>query len=36
MADWKKREENGNIKIWIPGEGKELFRWNKKQFLKII
>ena len=32
MADWEKREEEENTKIWIPGERKELFRWNKKQF----
>ena len=33
----RKREEDGNTKIWISWEWKELFRWNKKhlsQFLK--
>ena len=29
---WKKRGEDGNTKIWISREQKELFRWNKKLF----
>ena len=28
----RKRGEDGNTKIWISREGKELFRWNKKHF----
>ena len=30
MADWEKKREDKNTKIWISQEGKELFRWNKK------
>ena len=29
----RKRGEDGNTKIWISQERKELFRWNKKCFL---
>ena len=28
----RKRGEDGNTKIWISGEQKKLFRWNKKHF----
>ena len=28
----KKREKDGNMKIWISRERKELFRWNKNIF----
>ena len=28
----RKRGEDGNLKIWISWERKELFRWNKKHF----
>ena len=28
----RKRVEDGNTKIWISQERKELFRWNKKHF----
>ena len=28
----RKTEEDGNTKIWISRERKELFRWNKKHF----
>ena len=28
----RKRGEDRNTKIWIPREGKELFRWNEKHF----
>ena len=30
MVDREKRGEDGNAKIWISREQKELFRWNKK------
>ena len=29
----RKREEDGNTKIWISSEQKEIFRWNKKHLL---
>ena len=29
----RKRGEDGNAKIWIPRERKELFRWNKTSFI---
>ena len=32
MADRKKKGEDGNTKVWISRERKELFTWNKKQF----
>ena len=32
----KERGEDGNAKIWISREQKELFRWNKKVFFIII
>ena len=32
MADRDKKREDGNTKIWISRERKELFRWNKKHF----
>ena len=32
----RKREEDGNTKIWISREQKELFRWNKKHFWKFL
>ena len=32
MADRENGGEDENIKIWISGERKELFRWNKKYF----
>ena len=28
----RKRGEDGNTKIWISREQKELFRWNNKYF----
>ena len=28
----KKRGEDEYTKVWISGEQKELFRWDKKQF----
>ena len=31
MTDREKRGEDENTKIWISWEGKELFRWNKKE-----
>ena len=31
-----KRGEDGNAKIWISGEQKELFRWNEKHFSKFL
>ena len=35
MADkGRKRGGDENTKIWISGEQKELFRWNKKTFFK--
>ena len=30
IADKEKKGEDGNTKIWISWERKELFRWNKK------
>ena len=33
MADREKRGEDGNTKIWVSRDRKELFRWNKKYFL---
>ena len=33
LKEWltgRKRGEDGNTKIWISLEQKELFRWNKK------
>ena len=32
MADSEKIGEDGNTKIWIYRERKEIFRWNKKHF----
>ena len=32
MADGEKKEEDGNIKIWISPERKEIFRWKIKHF----
>ena len=32
MADREKKGEDGNTKIWISRERKELSRWNKKRF----
>ena len=32
MADSEKRGEDGNTKVWISWEPKELFRWNEKHF----
>ena len=32
MADRGEREEDGNTKLWMSREQKELFRWNKKHF----
>ena len=32
MAEKKKRGEEGNKKIWISRDEKELFRSNKKHF----
>ena len=34
MADRGRKRERGKYKIWISGEPKELFRWNKKHFLQ--
>ena len=28
----RKKGEDGNTKIWVSRERKELFRWNKKRF----
>ena len=36
MADREKKRENGNTKMWISRERKELFRWNKKHFSKFL
>ena len=36
MTDKGKREEDGNTKIWISQERKELFRWNKEHFSKFL
>ena len=37
MADkGRKRGGDENTKIWISGEQKELFRWNKKHFSKVL
>ena len=36
MADMEKRWEDGNTKIWISWEWKELFRWNIKVFAIIF
>ena len=36
MADRGKGGEDGNIKIWVSWERKELFRWNKKTFFIIV
>ena len=30
MADKEKRQEDRSTNIWISGEQKALFRWNKK------
>ena len=32
MADREKKRGEENAKLWISGERKELFRWNKKHF----
>ena len=32
MAATEKKEHDGNAKMWISPEQKELFRWNKKHF----
>ena len=32
MAERGKRREDGNTKIWISREPKELFQWSKKYF----
>ena len=32
MEDRDKKREDGNTKVWISRERKELFRWNKKHF----
>ena len=32
----RKREEDGNTKNWISQEWKELSRWNKKHFSKVL
>ena len=36
MADMEKRGEDGNTKIWISQERKELYRWNKKIFFLVF
>ena len=36
MADREKEGKDGNTKIWICQERKELFRWNKKHFLQLL
>ena len=36
MADREKRGEDGNTKVLISQEQKELFRSNKKHFLKLF
>ena len=32
IADREKRDEDENTRIWIFGEQRELFRWNRKHF----
>ena len=32
----RKRGEDGNTKMWISRERKELFRWNKKHFSQFL
>ena len=32
----RKKREDGNTKIWISQEWKELFRWNKKHFFIVF
>ena len=32
----RKKGEDGNTKMWISRERKELFRWNKKYFSKFL
>ena len=36
MDDRGKRGEDGNTKIWISREWKELFSWNKKHFFIVF
>ena len=36
MANKEKGREDGNTKIWISRERKELFRWNKNHFSWIF
>ena len=36
MATGRKREEDGNTKVWISWELKELFRWNKKASFIVL
>ena len=36
MLDRGKREEEGNVKVWLSKERKELFRWNKKHFSSLF
>ena len=33
MADSRKREKDRNTKYWISQDQKELFRWNKNDFI---
>ena len=36
MTDKGKRGDDGNTKIWISRERKELFGWNKKTFFIVF
>ena len=37
MADDKgEKGEDGNTKIWVSRERKEIFRWNKKYFFVVF
>ena len=36
MADGGQRGEDGNAKIWISWDQKELFTWKKKTFFVVL
>ena len=36
MVHMKKRRQDGDTKMWISWEEKDLFRWNEKAFSIII
>ena len=36
MAEREKWEEDGNTKMWMSKERKELSRWNKKHFSELF